>query len=878
MTEGGDLPSRAGFRPTADTVLRCALEVGVLAMVCLSPWAFGAAGAEFESVLYVGLAVLLGLWAARIFLQRKLPLKPDPVTLVLVTMILLGAWQLVPLPHRLLSRLSPATAELYERLLPRHAEILPFGATRETPVLSAGSSISLYPGRTRQELLRLVAVLLLFVMVRSSVASSASLRRLAVAALVNGTLLSLFGLIQFFTSASDTLYWTVPSPGTVFGPFVCRNHFAFYLNLCVGLGVGLLLVSRYTGTDGAQGEQDGPRNLLHHPRTLWIIAALSLMISSVIVCASRGGIVAWVGGWVICLGINFLPFLRLRQVGAVLLILSLVFVLVAWFGFARVEARLATLWGNEADKEGRLSLWTRMFSLAQSFPVWGTGYGTFPYVEPLCRSDPTDEEVYSNAENEYLEGLVEGGVVRLALGLLAIGLVFRLGYRAVRRGKGGLEGGLVLGAVFGFATLVVQSVVDFGLHIPAIALLATVLCAHVCAVGTPSSQRWQGERQGHSFRRWGGAPILGAALVMTFSLALGYEGWRMYRVEQLRRAAADHAADSADHAQEIDSLLAAARLAPDNARLQIELALTYYDQYRDERRHVRGREGLADAAQIVADGALLRCPSWAGCSVLTITPASLVTTAARNELSREKEKLLVREYLVPALRCFLQARDLCPLFPEPQRCLADHADKLARGDGRLAYLERAALVVPYDPGLWYACGKEWLDEQPDLAWKHWKRSLQLSDLYLAPILETSAARLGPREICDQVLPHDPKLLLEAALRLYPEATADRQPYLEEALGLLETRSALLAAEDLHLKAVILSALDRSHEASATYEAALAREPRQATWRFEFARLLYQQNRLRESQQELLIVLSYQPDHSAARELLTSVERKIAETM
>jgi O-antigen ligase len=146
------------------------------------------------------------------------------------------------------------------------------------------------------------------------------------------------------------------------------------------------------------------------------------MISSVVVCASRGGIVALVSGWMVCLAIYFRVFVRLRQLGAVLLTLSIVLALVSWFGFARVEARLATLWPDEIRKEGRLSLWHRMLPLVKDFPVWGTGYGTFQYVEPLCRSDPTDEEIYTNAENEYLEGLVEGGFVRLLLSLFAIGL------------------------------------------------------------------------------------------------------------------------------------------------------------------------------------------------------------------------------------------------------------------------------------------------------------------------------------------------------------------------------------------------------------------------------------------------------------------------
>jgi tetratricopeptide (TPR) repeat protein len=557
--------------------------------------------------------------------------------------------------------------------------------------------------------------------------------------------------------------------------------------------------------------------------------------------------------------------------GAGLLTLSLAVALVSWFGFARVEARLATLWPDEVRKEGRLSLWTRMFTVAKDFPVWGTGYGTFQYVEPLCRSNPADEEIYSNAENDYLEGLIEGGLVRLVLSLLAIGLVFRLGYRAVRRNEGSLASGLALGALLGFLTLVVHSFVDFGLHIPSIALLATVLCAQLCALGSTPGL--------YTLRLWGLAPLAGSALAILFGLALGYEGWRMYRVQELRRASSVSGfPDPARYAHRVNCLATATYLAPEDARLQVELALAYYDRYQEQRAKLLMRNSFADAARLVSDLAAPCSPLLAEQSILTIAEGWVITSAAGEELSHLEAKSSIRADLVPALRCFLKARDLCPLLPEPQRLLANDADKLERADARLTYLERAVFVVPYDPGLWYVCGEEWLEKEPDRTWKYWQRSLELSDVCLSPILEASAAHLAPREICERVLPHDPNLLLKAALQLYPQPTAERRPFLDKALSVLEKQPGPLNAKEFYVKASILCALDRWEEAIPVYQAAVAREPRQASWRFELARLLYQRKHLRESRRELLIVLLQQPGNQDARDLLASVEREIAASM
>ena len=61
--------------------------------------------------------------------------------------------------------------------------------------------------------------------------------------------------------------------------------------------------------------------------------------------------------------------------------------------------------------------------VAKDFPVFGTGNGTFRYVEPLHRTSEVDVGIdYEYAHNDYLEALVEGGLVRLMVSLLAIGL------------------------------------------------------------------------------------------------------------------------------------------------------------------------------------------------------------------------------------------------------------------------------------------------------------------------------------------------------------------------------------------------------------------------------------------------------------------------
>src|SRR5262249_35218026 len=159
-----------------------------------------------EFLLYAGVAALLVLWAAVMLLQGRFTWKKSSVALCLAGLVLLAVWQLTPLPRNVLATLSPATERLYDQLLPADAEVLPSGEDTAPPPFPPGSTLSLCPGATQRELVKLLAVFLLFAVVRNNLASPGVLVRLSLVAVGNGALLSLFALVQFFTSPHNTVY------------------------------------------------------------------------------------------------------------------------------------------------------------------------------------------------------------------------------------------------------------------------------------------------------------------------------------------------------------------------------------------------------------------------------------------------------------------------------------------------------------------------------------------------------------------------------------------------------------------------------------------------------------------------------------------------
>jgi O-antigen ligase len=831
-------------RQKAATVVVAVMETILLALVCLSPWAYGAVHAGFEFLLDAGIALLLALWGARMILEGRITWKKSSVALCLAGLFLLGVWQRTPLPRSLLSQLSPGAARCYEQLLPEQPEILADGAAQPNAGPPPGSTLSLYPGATRREATRLLAVFLVFAVVYNNLTSTGALRRFRVVVLINGVLLSLFALAQFFSSPRDTVYWSYPSLGAVFGPFINRNNFADYVNPCIGLGIGLLVSQERRGRSSASSEQGGSlMRTLHNPLVLWICAALGLMVSAVAFSRSRGGLLALVGAAVICGVLGRLRLGRSFRFGSILLVAGVVAGLSAWFGIGLVKERLDTIWSGEAF-DSRVPLWLRVLPSVKDFPIWGTGYGTFGYVELMRRPDAPSEETlvwYDHAHNDYLEILVEGGAVGLGLAVLALALVFRLGYRALGRNRGRPGASLTLGALFAFTALVLHSFVEFGTHIPAIALLATVICAHLCALGQSAAPRGNtsagetsppdAEAREYRLRLGGIAPVFGAMALVGLGLVLCTTAWKAHRIDRLEEAALRAGSTDADQLrQRIAHLTAAVALGPDNAQLHFDLGFAHTQL--DE---------LANAGQLLD-------PRLAG----------------------EQATLALREYV--------RARDACPLLGGAHLGIATYADRLERGDAPEDYLRRVKLLSPGQAKWWYLCGlREFTLGRSEDAWATWRHCLELSGDYLVLILGPTAD-LSTDKLIEKVLPDSPEVLLAAALRLYPDAEAveERRPFLEKALHLLEAKSGKLGARELHVKARVHKALDQPDKAVQSYREALDREPSQTNWRFEFALYLYELGKLEEARRELVVVLAQDPSHERARQLLDEVLQGLVE--
>ncbi len=843
----------------------------MLGMVGISPWLFGSVEPEHEFLLYALLAAAALLWAVRLLVRGVFGWPRSAVLLLLAGLVLLAAVQQVQIPKPLMRVLSPRAAELYEKLLPGVEEQLPYGLERIEVSCPARWSLSLYPFATRVEMSRLIAAFLLFALVRANLAGAAALRRLCVFSLANAVLLAYLGLAQFFSSPLNVVYWSFPTPGHVFGPFINRNHFAFYANLCFGLGLGLLLYLQARTLERASlpglplpfGEVglrqrvaaglslvgDRVHHLLSEPGLLWTVIGLATVMTAVAFSLSRGGAVAFFAAGALC---GLVRIVRARgQSGwdAALLTGSVALALICWFGIDPVVERLQTLKGFAALKESRAPLWSNIWPAGRDFLLLGAGYGVFPYIEPLYRVEPTGG-MFQHGHNEYLEALIEGGLLRLGLMLAAAAALFAAGYRALGRWSGSPLGCLVLGMLFALGTALLHSAGEFAVHVPAVAVLLVVIAAHLSA----ADRDWFDDlsKTGrlpfadcYEFRPGRLAAAVGVLLIVALTVPVVLVSLVQVQVEQARRQAwVGFDIEGGEPDQALRRFALVGELGPEFGRAQLEIASAYLAVY--ER-----RQGELEQNEQVSD----------------------------EQLAAESERL-ERRYLLPALRHYLAARDICPLFGEPQMRLAAFCELLERADPPQKYLARAKLLVPTDPELWYLCGVfELLDGLPEEAWRSWRRSLELSDRFLVPIVTAANEELGVDGLLRKVLPADPKVIIQAAFTLFGDTKDEsrRRLFLQAAQAAIEHEPPeQRSAEEWRILAVLLANLGRDERAIDAYQRALRLQPEQLDWRYELAELYYKLQRIEESHRELVRLLRQQPNHGQANRLYQAVSRIRAE--
>lgn len=105
-------------------------------------------------------------------------------------------------------------------------------------------------------------------------------------------------------------------------------------------------------------------------------------------------------------------------------------------------------------------------AIGEFFPL-GSGVGTFAEVYPRFNPGGFDDVFVNNAHNDYLEWIMEGGIVAALLIAVFFALYFARWAKVWRRGEWRLLNFIQVGAGIGIFAMMLHTFLDFNLHIPA---------------------------------------------------------------------------------------------------------------------------------------------------------------------------------------------------------------------------------------------------------------------------------------------------------------------------------------------------------------------------------------------------------------------------
>jgi O-antigen ligase len=261
-----------------------------------------------------------------------------------------------------------------------------------------------------------------------------------------------------------------------YGQFLNRNHFAYLMEVGLGLILGLV---------AAGG--------VRRQRALIYLAAFLPIWTALVLANSRGGILSMVVQVVATL--LLLSFVVSKQQSSsaaesllsspkvrlplLLALLVLIVVGMAWVGGDRLATRIETAQGEFSDSEQvregvtRWQIWRDTMHMFAANPIAGVGMGGYWAAIPTYHQAPGNMTP-QQAHSDYLEVLASGGILGTAIVVWFIAGVLRKA-RLNLRGPNRFARAACFAALIAMIGIGVHSLVDFGLHRMANALIFTAL-------------------------------------------------------------------------------------------------------------------------------------------------------------------------------------------------------------------------------------------------------------------------------------------------------------------------------------------------------------------------------------------------------------------
>ncbi len=439
------------------------LEIALTSIFVGSVLAFGGVQPLTYSLaeVLIFMALLLFLWnqQRRDEISLSLPLWP----------FLFVAWvglQLIPLPRGFVATISPA-----RRLTSKWLGTLgPHGGW---------TTLSIYPHATLLGFIKLLAYLSVFILA-VYLYDSGRRKSLLVAALIwLGCFEAGYGILQHLLNWNKI--FTVTNPYDLWvatGTYINRNHFAGLIELTLPFTFASAFYCYQLWSDWQQGlvarNASGKESAAGF-QVIFYLFLMLIMVLALIFSWSRGGILAVLATLIV---LSLLTAFKVKRkvwgLGVLgFAILAIAFTL--WIGLGPVLSRFQTMGQtNYLQTSERGMIWHDTLHLIGANPILGTGLGTYgeafrPYQTQLVSMH------IDHAHNDYLEFTSETGI--LGAGLLFIPIFYLLIRMIIAflKDRRRYRRAIILGCIGATLGLLIHSLTDFNLQIPANAMIFSMI-------------------------------------------------------------------------------------------------------------------------------------------------------------------------------------------------------------------------------------------------------------------------------------------------------------------------------------------------------------------------------------------------------------------
>lgn len=453
------------------------------AIVAWSPIPLGSHRIWSAALLELLISTLFIIWLAS--LKSPLPKALTDNKLIISLFMFIPLWsaiQLVPLPPEVIQFISP------------HHQT--YVSTDSWQPISLDTSATLY------KLQKSIAYSLFFILALAIINTSQRLNIVAQLLVISGVLQAAYGVLVILGGSSfDVLHTKTISTqhnSSASGTFINRNNFAGYLEMTIAIGIGLLITQILVNKNNFSGFRASIRNflvaMLSGKARLRVF--LALMVVALVLSHSRMGNTAFFASLGICGAIGLWMYRKHHKSKSLAILFSSlilvdVLILSSWFGLEQLAKRLET---TDAQQEERTFVFQNSLDILQNFWLTGSGSGSFYSIFPSYR-DNKSFYFYDFTHNDYLQLWIEYGLIGLSLFGLIVLLSFIKAIKAQKQRHTAILKGMGFAAMMAIMSLMIHAITEFNFHIPANALLFTLICAIACISAEMEHQEHESKKR-----------------------------------------------------------------------------------------------------------------------------------------------------------------------------------------------------------------------------------------------------------------------------------------------------------------------------------------------------------------------------------------------